>query len=230
MDIDIKVERVIAKKEYGGTYGDNRLGLDKYLFDEGNEDDGTHETHGTLFEDRQLITDICYDNFENEKESKNIDNKRKSNIGNILDDKFKKEQQTQEDTTAVNDGYTYSNKVSQASQASQTPKSTTKTDEEFITAINNVSQASQSEHTTPAFLTCHYCNYSHNNEKDVERHSIISHPGKIARPDDSILKLLKSNNNREPSINDNHDNNKELNNYAFNFHTTRGENEQNEKD
>ena len=40
-------------------------------------------------------------------------------------------------------------------------------------------------------IQCHYCNFKSNKESEVERHSVISHPGKIARPDPSLLKLMK---------------------------------------
>ena len=38
-------------------------------------------------------------------------------------------------------------------------------------------------------LTCHYCNYTSNKESELIRHSINTHPGKVAQPDESILKL-----------------------------------------
>ena len=44
---------------------------------------------------------------------------------------------------------------------------------------------------TKLSFVCHYCNYSNNDESKVERHSVISHPGKIARPDPSLLELLQ---------------------------------------
>jgi hypothetical protein len=44
---------------------------------------------------------------------------------------------------------------------------------------------------TKLSFVCHYCNYSSNDESKVERHSVISHPGKIARPDESLLELMK---------------------------------------
>ena len=42
----------------------------------------------------------------------------------------------------------------------------------------NSSSLSSKENSIP----CHYCNFTSNTEKEVERHSVISHPGKIARP------------------------------------------------
>jgi hypothetical protein len=39
---------------------------------------------------------------------------------------------------------------------------------------------------------CHYCNYSDTDEKEVERHSVISHPGKPARPDAEMLKIINN--------------------------------------
>jgi hypothetical protein len=39
---------------------------------------------------------------------------------------------------------------------------------------------------------CHYCNYSDTDEKEVERHSVISHHGKPARPDAEMLKIINN--------------------------------------
>ena len=36
---------------------------------------------------------------------------------------------------------------------------------------------------------CHYCNFSYPIERDLIKHSINAHPGKVAQPDESILKL-----------------------------------------
>jgi hypothetical protein len=43
-----------------------------------------------------------------------------------------------------------------------------------------------------SIIHCHYCDYAHNDEKEVKRHSIISHPGKLARPDSHLLKLINN--------------------------------------
>jgi hypothetical protein len=40
-------------------------------------------------------------------------------------------------------------------------------------------------------IPCHYCNFTNNNENEVLRHSINVHPGKPARPDTSLLELMK---------------------------------------
>jgi hypothetical protein len=39
--------------------------------------------------------------------------------------------------------------------------------------------------------TCHYCDYTGNRKSELIRHSINSHPGKVAQPDESITKLEK---------------------------------------
>jgi hypothetical protein len=49
----------------------------------------------------------------------------------------------------------------------------------------------QTQESPSSLISCHYCNYTHNDEKEVERHSVISHPGKPARPDPEMLKLLQ---------------------------------------
>lgn len=36
---------------------------------------------------------------------------------------------------------------------------------------------------------CHYCNFSNLIEEDLVKHSINTHPGKVAQPDESITKL-----------------------------------------
>jgi hypothetical protein len=38
-------------------------------------------------------------------------------------------------------------------------------------------------------LTCHYCDYTSNKESELIRHSINTHAGKVAQPDESITKL-----------------------------------------
>jgi hypothetical protein len=82
-----------------------------------------------------------------------------------------------------------------------------------------------------SYVSCHYCSYQGKSENEVLNHSINSHPGIPARPDKSILKLMKIDDNREPSIiNDKHDDNdKKPKTSDLNFHTIIGENEQNEK-
>jgi hypothetical protein len=60
-------------------------------------------------------------------------------------------------------------------------------------AIYNVSQTSQASQIeqTADLLPCHYCDYTNRNEKEVERYSIISHPGLPARPEPNLLELIK---------------------------------------
>ena len=61
-------------------------------------------------------------------------------------------------------------------------------------ARNTIIQAQESP---LSLISCHYCDYTHNDEKEVERHSVISHPGKPARPDPEILKLLQKQQNEK---------------------------------
>ena len=49
-------------------------------------------------------------------------------------------------------------------------------------------------------ISCHYCNYKGSSENEVERHSFISHPGKPARPDPSLLKLIKGYEKEEQNV------------------------------
>jgi hypothetical protein len=58
---------------------------------------------------------------------------------------------------------------------------------------NSVSQAPQvlQLHDT-SLISCHYCNFTSKTENEVIRHSVISHPGKPARPDPSLLESIKN--------------------------------------
>jgi hypothetical protein len=53
---------------------------------------------------------------------------------------------------------------------------------------------SSSSTTTPEqslLIPCNYCNYQGKSENEVLTYSVISHPGKPARPDPSLLELLQ---------------------------------------
>ncbi|HSF51926.1 MAG TPA: hypothetical protein VLA74_14285 [Nitrososphaeraceae archaeon] len=52
---------------------------------------------------------------------------------------------------------------------------------------NTITQSQDSS----SLIACHYCDYCHNDEKEVERHSVNAHPGLPARPDPSLLGLLQ---------------------------------------
>ena len=47
---------------------------------------------------------------------------------------------------------------------------------------------------------CHYCNFSNPIEEDLVRHSINAHPGKVAQPDESILKLDEEKESEEEEV------------------------------
>lgn len=84
----------------------------------------------------------------------------------------------------------YSNNGSQASQESHTPTSSTKTMNESITKNSNVSQTSQFE-KMKSLISCHYCDYTNYDENKVLKHSVNRHPSKPARPDPSLIELMK---------------------------------------
>jgi hypothetical protein len=65
------------------------------------------------------------------------------------------------------------------------------TGDHFKNSLEDSSENSSSLSSKEDSIQCHYCNFTSSTEKEVERHSVISHPGKIARPDPSLLELLK---------------------------------------
>jgi hypothetical protein len=47
-------------------------------------------------------------------------------------------------------------------------------------------------------ILCHYCNFKSNNENELLTHSVNFHPGKPARPDPEMLKLLQQQEQQKP--------------------------------
>jgi uncharacterized C2H2 Zn-finger protein len=80
-----------------------------------------------------------------------------------------------------------------------------------ITYSESQGEEDNSSLTTKALIPCHYCDYSYNDEKEVERHSIISHLGLPARPDPSLLKLKQNNKGtKEDENSDSKSNNEQM--------------------
>lgn len=46
-----------------------------------------------------------------------------------------------------------------------------------------------------SLVSCYYCSYQGKSESEVLKHSVNAHPGIPARPDPSLLELMKSSNN-----------------------------------
>jgi hypothetical protein len=139
-----------------------------------NNENGTHGTYGTLSGDGigldKHISDTEVEEIDekfNEKieidlETENISSKLVSDD----DDNDSKDSKSIENTIA-NNGYNSHN----ASQAS------------------HVSQINDTVGSSSSLYSCHYCDYTSNTESELIRHSINSHSGKVAQPDESITKL-----------------------------------------
>jgi hypothetical protein len=128
-------------------------------------------THGTLYGDGiGLDKHISHTTLDenDEKFNKNIETKRENsdNSNQML---------SKDSNNDVNNGRSIENN--------------SLNNDAYSHNVSQASQASQSDETN--LIPCHYCNYTNSNEKQVERHSVISHPGKPARPDPSLLELLQ---------------------------------------
>ena len=90
--------------------------------------------------------------------------------------------------------------MSQPSQASQIPISSTNINVETTTENIKDTHVSQIDETTTNLIHCHYCGYTGSSEKEIERHSINAHPGKPARPDPTLLELTKEKKEKEGEL------------------------------
>jgi hypothetical protein len=139
-----------------------------------NNENGTHRTHRTLSGDGigldkhildsevEKIDSNFNENIEIDLEKENVSSKLVSE-----DADYDTHESNFIENTSANNGY-YSHNASQASHVSQ---------------INDTVGSSSS------LYSCHYCDYTSNKESELIRHSINTHPGKVAQPDESITKL-----------------------------------------
>jgi hypothetical protein len=139
-----------------------------------NNENGTHRTHGTLSGDEigldKHILDIGVEAIDDEKFNENIEfDEEKENVSSKLvsdDDNNNSKDNKLIENTIANNSY-YSHNASHVSHVSQ---------------INDTFGSSM-------LYSCHYCDYTSNKESELIRHSINTHPGKVAQPDESITKL-----------------------------------------
>jgi hypothetical protein len=136
-------------------------------------ENGTHGTHGTLYGDG-----IGLDKHISDIEPKENDENSSKNIKNSLENSDNSNQMISKDDD-------------NGSIKEHSIENTALNNDACSQNVSQASQASQIEQTID-LISCHYCDYTNSNEKGVERHSIISHPGKRARPDPNLLKLIQN--------------------------------------
>jgi hypothetical protein len=65
---------------------------------------------------------------------------------------------------------------------------------------SNLGKFDERDEKSSLEISCHYCNYKGKSESEVLNHSVISHPGKPARPDPDLAELINNKDKQQEEL------------------------------